>query len=180
MHVRFVCGSFFLRLQTENFMLSSFVFNCDERKAGRCFRNEFDYSRRSTQTSFPLLDCRNCENFGLPRLSIWLLKKQLIRAFLMNCQFSQSPLFDQLSVFRLHSWKTSYFEILANATPDKRKTGWGTPPRVSAGTLTTHVFYALLFTPLQTRRRRTALTSPSVSTRRMVRADQFVQQRFRW
>ena len=128
--VSYVCGSFFLRLQTENFMLSSFVFNRNERKARRCFRNEFDCSRRGTQTSFPLLDCRNCENFGLPRLSIWLLKKQLIRAFLMNCQFSQSPLFDQLSVFRLHSWKTSYFEILANATPDKRKTGWGTPPRV--------------------------------------------------
>ena len=28
-------------------------------------RNEFDYSRRGTQTSFPLLDYRSCENFGL-------------------------------------------------------------------------------------------------------------------
>ena len=28
-------------------------------------RNEFDYSRRGTQTSLPLLDYRSCENFGL-------------------------------------------------------------------------------------------------------------------
>ena len=29
------------------------------------FRNEFDYSREGTQISFPLLDSRSCENFGL-------------------------------------------------------------------------------------------------------------------
>ena len=48
-------------------------------------RNEFDYSRRGTQTSFLLLDCRSCENFGLAHFSIFLLeKKKLIK---------RSPLF---------------------------------------------------------------------------------------
>ena len=32
-------------------------------------RNEFDYSRRGTQTGFPLLDCRSCANFELIRTS---------------------------------------------------------------------------------------------------------------
>ena len=40
MHVRFVCRTFFLRLETEIFMLSSFVLARNERKASCCFRNE--------------------------------------------------------------------------------------------------------------------------------------------
>ena len=36
-------------------------------------RNEFDYSRRRTQTSFPLLESRSCEKFVLAHFSILLL-----------------------------------------------------------------------------------------------------------
>ena len=33
-------------------------------------RNESDYSRRGTQTSFPLLESRSCEKFGVAHFSI--------------------------------------------------------------------------------------------------------------
>ena len=55
------------------------------------YRNEFDYSRRGTQTSFPLVDCRSCENVGLYHFSIFLLeKKKVIKQspLLINYQFS--------------------------------------------------------------------------------------------
>ena len=34
-------------------------------------RNEFDHSRKGTHTSFPLLDCRSCHNFGPAHFSIF-------------------------------------------------------------------------------------------------------------
>ena len=56
------------------------------------------YSRRRIQTSFPLLDCLSCENFGLAHSSIFLLytSKYIEKLdqtepapFLINCQFSE-------------------------------------------------------------------------------------------
>ena len=56
-------------------------------------RNEFDYSRRGTQISFLLLDCRSCDNFGLAHFFNFLKKKVYQRG---------PPFFDQLLVFSLH------------------------------------------------------------------------------
>ena len=46
---------------------------------GGSSRNESDYSRRGTQISFPLVDCRRCEDFGLAHFSIFLLEKKAIK-----------------------------------------------------------------------------------------------------
>ena len=62
-------------------------------------RNEFYYSRRGAQTSFLLLDCRSCENFGLVHVSIFLLgiKSWSNRtSFLINCQFLTTQLKNEL------------------------------------------------------------------------------------
>ena len=81
-------------------------------------RNESGYSRRGTQTSFPFLESRSCENFGLAHFLIFLLeKKKLNRApILINCQYSD--------------YKMSQSEIVATATLEKRETDLGTSPRV--------------------------------------------------
>ena len=63
-------------------------------QAGSCW-NEFDYSRRHTQTSIPLLDCRRCENFGLGHSWISCLQKKVDRTeppFWSTCQFSGYPI----------------------------------------------------------------------------------------
>ena len=80
-------------------------------------RNEFNYPRRGTQTSFPFLHCCSCQNFGLAHFYLSSLKKRFIK---------QSPLFDQLSVFSRHKWKMSWSEILETATLETRKTALGT------------------------------------------------------
>ena len=66
---RFLWGTFFFRLQ------SFFCFQvsyCPVKRGNRAgsSRNEPDYSRRGTQISFPLLESRNCEKFGLAHFSI--------------------------------------------------------------------------------------------------------------
>ena len=72
---RLLCGAseFFFCFQ----VVSSF---CPVKRGNRAgsSRNEFDYSRRGTQTSFPLLDCRSCENFVLiiAHFSFFLLLKK--------------------------------------------------------------------------------------------------------
>ena len=63
-------GLFFLRLQTSVFCFQvSFCLAKRGNRAGSS-RNESDYSRRGTQTSFPLLQGRSCENFELAHFSI--------------------------------------------------------------------------------------------------------------
>ena len=90
-------GLFFLRLQTEIFRFRASFCPVKRRNRAGSSRNECDYSRRGTQTSFPLLDCRSCVNFGLAHFSIVLLlieEKKLIK---------KTPHFVQLSVFWLHN-----------------------------------------------------------------------------
>ena len=97
---RFLWGLFFLGYK-QRFFCFQVSFRPVKRgnRAGSS-RNEFNYSRRGTQTSFSLLDCRSCENFELAHSSVSLLENiKLIK---------QSPFFDQLSVFWLHNWKMSY------------------------------------------------------------------------
>ena len=92
-------------------------------------QNEFDYSRRGTQISFPFLDCRSCENFGLyvAHFSTFFVEKKRLsnRApFLINCHFSHytiekwaGPKFSQLRLSRsgkkltwvpLREWSDSF------------------------------------------------------------------------
>ena len=47
------------------YMLSSWFLPRKARKSSGPSRNESDCSRRGTQTSFPLLESRSCESFGL-------------------------------------------------------------------------------------------------------------------
>ena len=83
-------GLLFLRLQTEFFFCFQ-VRVFPEKRGNRAgsFRNESAYSRRGTRISFPLLDCRGCENFGVAHFATFLLKKQKL--------IKQSPHFDELS-----------------------------------------------------------------------------------
>ena len=107
----------FFEVAGREFLLSSSF--CPVKRGNRAgsSRNEFDYSRRGTQTTFPLLDFRSCEGVGLARFSIFLLEKEVDE--------KQNPLLDQLSVFWLHNSKMSLFEILATATLEKQKTWSG-------------------------------------------------------
>ena len=91
---RLLWGIFFKWLQAELFMLS--ISYCPAKRENRAgsSRNEIDYSRRSNQAIFPLLDCRSCENFGLAHFSIFSLEKK--------SRSNKSPHFDQMSVSRQH------------------------------------------------------------------------------
>ena len=89
----FYMRDFFFKVAIANRVLLCFQVSfglLKRRNRAESSRNESDYSRRSAQTSFPLLESRFCENFGLAYFSIFLLgKKKLIKqTVLTNCQFS--------------------------------------------------------------------------------------------
>ena len=63
-------------------------------RAGSC-RNESDHSRRGTQISFPLLESRSCENFGLLIAHFSIVYQVLIVRKLTVDQIG-GALFDQL------------------------------------------------------------------------------------
>ena len=73
--------------------------------------------RRVSRLSIVAVARIRCSSF----ISFLARKKKLIK---------QSPHFYQLSAFRQHNRKMSWFEIIATATLKKRKTGLGTSPRV--------------------------------------------------
>ena len=73
------------------YMLSSWFLPRKARKSSGPSRNESDCSRRGTQTSFPLLESRSCEIFGLAHFTKSREKKVT----------RQSPHFAQLSLFSL-------------------------------------------------------------------------------
>ena len=105
-----VCRTFFSRVQNRVFFCFQVSF-CPVKRGNRAgpSRNESVYSQRGTQTSFPLLDCRSCDKFGVRSSFCNFLarKKKLIK---------QSPLFDQLVSFLITQLKN---EILAPATLEK-------------------------------------------------------------
>ena len=65
-----VRDSFFLGCKQRFFCFQ--VSFCPVKRGNRAgsSRNESDYSRRGTQISFPLLESRSCDNFGLAHFSI--------------------------------------------------------------------------------------------------------------
>ena len=78
MHIKAVCyaGLFFWGCKQRFFYFQvSFCLVKRGKRAGSA-RNESDYSRRGTQISFPLLESRSCENFGLSQISISSLEKR--------------------------------------------------------------------------------------------------------
>ena len=62
----FLMGDFFVEVTNRAFFCFQ-VSYCPVKRGNRAgsSRNESDYSRRGTQISFPLLESRSCENFGL-------------------------------------------------------------------------------------------------------------------
>ena len=67
----FVVRDFFVEVASKGFFCFEISF-CPVKRGNRAgsSRNESDYSRRGTQISFPLLESRSCENFGLAHLSM--------------------------------------------------------------------------------------------------------------
>ena len=85
-------------------------------------RNDSDYSRRGTQTSFPLLDSRNQESLGLAHFSIQFSS--------YKTSYQTEPPFCSAVSFMTTHLKMSLSEILEPATLEKRGTVLGTSPRV--------------------------------------------------
>ena len=88
---RFLRGTFFFRLWGIFCVQVSYCPAKGGNRAGSSM-NEFDYSRRGTQTIFSLLDCRSCENFGLAHFSIFLPEKKLIKQSPNIYQFSDDTI----------------------------------------------------------------------------------------
>ena len=87
------------------------------------YRNESDYSRKGTQTSFPLFESRSCENFGLDHFQFSCNKK--------NVDQTESP-FCLTAIFLTRKSKNELLvvRILVIATLPKRDSDLGTSPRV--------------------------------------------------
>ena len=73
---RLLCGTFFLGCKQIFFCFQISFCHVKRRNRAGSSRNECDYSQRGTHTSFPLLDCRSCDNFGLAHFSTILLEKK--------------------------------------------------------------------------------------------------------
>ena len=73
---RFLWGAFLLGYKQSIFCLQAINSHCPLKSGNRAgsSRNESDYSRRGTQVSFPLLESRNCDNFGLAHLQLYRQK----------------------------------------------------------------------------------------------------------
>ena len=111
----FVIQDFFFEVANREFFCFKVRF-CPVKRGNRTgsSRNESGYSRRGTQTSFPLLESRSCRKFGLAPFSIFLLEKKK--------SVKQSPHFGQLPVFWLHDWK--WANVVRNyRNCDSRKSG---------------------------------------------------------
>ena len=119
----FVMRDFFFEVANIVFFCFQVRF-CPVKRGNRAgsSRNEFNYSRRGTQSSFLFLDCRRCKNFGLGHFSVFLVERRRLsnRApLLINCQFSH---------YKIE--KMSLSEILAIATLENRLTDLSTSPTV--------------------------------------------------
>ena len=76
----FVIQDFFFEVANGEFFCFQVSF-CPVKRGNRTgsSRNESVYSRRGTQTSFPLLENRSCKKFGLAPFSIFLLEKKSVK-----------------------------------------------------------------------------------------------------
>ena len=70
-------GDYIFEVANRYFFAFKLVLPSKERNRAGSSRNEFDYSRRNTQTSFSLLDRRSCDNFGLAHFSMFMLEKKV-------------------------------------------------------------------------------------------------------
>ena len=108
---RFLRGTFFFRLWGIFCVQVSYCPAKGGNRAGSSM-NEFDYSRRGTQTIFSLLDCRSncCENFGQAHFSVFLPEKKVDQT-----ESQYLPIVSFLTI----QLKMSQSKILATATLKK-------------------------------------------------------------